>query len=605
MTKGVSPLSLKYKLSITIAGLLLLVIVVFHFLWEYNQRQNNYDLLYRSSFTVSESLYQQIKSITANDEQQLLDLFELIRAGKPYLIDVAIIDHRTGQIQLSANQSSRFTELMNRVRYDEQTLYHIHSITDRNKSYYVTDYRYNLSSQQRIVILYDKNKFIETYSNDKHLFFAALLYTLFFTSVLSYWLVARMLRPLKDIVWKVNEVSSVRFQRPIQITTRDEFGMLAFKINAMSQNLGIYMNKLRHSFDENRRMRMYMESFINHSPDAIYIMDDEGRIMQANQAFEDLFGYAAAQVVGIINPIVPNHLKEEEDEFIAQVLSGQTIKPIETYRQTQDGETIPVSITISPIRDVSNEIIGFANICRDMRHRHRMEELMRRSEKLNTVGQLAAGVAHEIRNPLTTLRGFLQLQEQSHKLNINHVQVMLSELERINLIVGEFLILSKPQAVKFKYRDIRDIISEVSVFMSSEALMHNVIIEENYTNEDCHIPCEDNQLKQVFINLLKNAIESMPQGGRVQLTIARLATHISIQITDEGIGMDEDTLKRIGDPFFTAKENGTGLGIMVSQKIIQSHQGLMELSSQVNFGTTVRVLLPLQEERKYAEASNL
>src|SRR5690606_31821989 len=160
----------------------------------------------------------------------------------------------------------RFNELVNSVAYDEQTLYQVHTMSDNKKSYYLTDYRYNISSQHRVVMLYDQQMFISMYSNDKYLFFAALFYTLFFTSIASYWMVARMLRPLKDIVWKVNEVSSVRFQSPIPITSKDEFGMLAFKINAMSQNLGIYMNKLRHSFDENRRMRMYMESFINHSP---------------------------------------------------------------------------------------------------------------------------------------------------------------------------------------------------------------------------------------------------------------------------------------------------------------------------------------------------
>ncbi|GIP19016.1 hypothetical protein J40TS1_46580 [Paenibacillus montaniterrae] len=598
-------MSLKYKISITITGLLLLVIVVFHFLWEYTQQETNYELLSQSSYAISDQLFHQIEFEAPNADQQLSELFQLLRASKPYLIDVAIINHDTQQIQLSAGQSAKFEELLGKVDYDDHSLFQIHDVAGRQKSYYISDYRFNAASQERIVMLYDKRMFIATYDNDNNLFFATLLYILFFSSVVSYWAVGRMLGPLKDIIWKVNEVSSVRFQGPIPITSKDELGTLAFKINAMSQNLSIYMNKLRHAFDENRRMRMYMESFINHSPDAIYIMDIDGCIMQANHAFEELFGFSTAQLIGVRNPIVPDHLLQEEEEFLQLVQSGQTIKPVETYRQTKDGELIPVSITISPIRDVSNEITGFANICRDMRHRHRMEELMRRSEKLNTVGQLAAGVAHEIRNPLTTLRGFLQLQEQSKKLNLDHVRVMLSELERINLIVGEFLILAKPQAVKFKYRDIRDIISEVSVFMSSEALMHNVTIKDNYTEDDCRIPCEENQLKQVFINLLKNAIEAMPQGGQIHIVISRLATHVSVQITDEGIGMDEETLKRIGDPFFTVKENGTGLGIMVSQKIIQSHQGLMELSSQVNVGTTVRVLLPLQEERQYAEASNL
>lgn len=601
-------MSLKYKLSITIAGLLLLVIVMFQFLWEYNQQQRNTEFLSTASQTLSERLFHQIIVQAPQAENQLSELFQLIQADKPYLIELAIVDQQTGKLTLAAGEKEQINAALFQMQllYDNQQSYQFQKINAHSRAYYISDFRMQLNNSQRIVLLYDKLIYDKMYGNDNNLFYAALIYLVFFSSIASYWFVSRMLRPLKDILWKVNEVSSVRFQRPIPITTKDEFGLLAFKINAMSQNLSIYMNKLRHAFDENRRMRLYMESFINHSSDAIYIMDGEGRVIQANKAFEELFGYSAAETIGNRYRVVPEHLIKEKEELLRLVQKGEVIKPVETYRQTKDGEKIPVSITISPIRDINNEITGFANICRDMRHRHRMEELMRRSEKLNTVGQLAAGVAHEIRNPLTTLRGFLQLQLQSKKLNVDHVRVMLSELERINLIVGEFLILAKPQAVKFKNRDIRDIIAEVSAFMSSEALMHNVVIKENYTKEDCNIPCEDNQLKQVFINVLKNAIEAMPNGGQVHIAIQRLANHVSVQVTDEGIGMDEETLNRIGDPFFTVKENGTGLGIMVSQKIIQSHQGLMELSSQINVGTTVRILLPLPEERnQYAEASNL
>ncbi|MFC6334977.1 ATP-binding protein [Paenibacillus septentrionalis] len=602
-------MSLKYKLSITIAGLLLLVIVLFQFLWVYNQQQKTMELLDRASQTLSERLFQQMNVQAPQAEKQLSELFQLFQAEKPYMLETAIINEQTGAMLLSAgNKEMLEAALTKRIAQpNEESTYQFQAVKTDDRNYYISDYREQIGSVYRVIMLYDKQIYDSMYSNDNNLFYAALIYLVFFTCIVSYWFVSRMLRPLKDILWKVNEVSSVRFQRPIPITTKDEFGLLAFKINAMSQNLSIYMNKLRHAFDENRRMRLYMESFINHSSDAIYIMDVEGRIIQANKAFEELFGYTAAETIGNRYRVVPEYLIREKEELLKTVQKGEVIKPVETYRQTKDGERIPVSITISPIRDINNEITGFANICRDMRHRHRMEELMRRSEKLNTVGQLAAGVAHEIRNPLTTLRGFLQLQEYSNKLNLDHVRVMLSELERINLIVGEFLILAKPQAVKFKMRDVRDIISEVSAFMSSEALMHNVVIKENYTKDDCCIPCEDNQLKQVFINVLKNAIEAMPNGGHVHIAIQRLANHVSVQVTDEGIGMDEETLQRIGDPFFTVKENGTGLGIMVSQKIIQSHQGLMELSSQLNVGTTVRILLPLQEDRttQLAEASNL
>lgn len=415
--------------------------------------------------------------------------------------------------------------------------------------------------------------------------------------IIIYWLVGVMIRPLKDILWKVNEVSSVRFHKPIQIKGKDEFGLLALKINAMSQNLSIYMNKLRKAFEENRRMKEHLESFINHSNDAIHIMDLEGKVIQVNRAFEQLFGYDEVDVIGKHYPTIPTSHQMEKRQMIGLLLAGKKLPAQETVRLTRTGDIIPVSVTVSPIRDSDGSIRAFASICRDMRSRNRMEELLRRSEKLTTVGQLAAGVAHEIRNPLTTLRGFLQLQQQSHTLNQSHIKLMLSELDRINLIVGEFLILAKPQATKFVVKDIRNVLQDVLIFLDSEAHLHNIEFRTVITEEECNISCEENQLKQVFINLLKNAIEAMPGGGSVHISIHKKRDSIAISITDEGVGIPEDMISKIGDPFFTGKETGTGLGIMVSQRIINSHQGTLDIQSQVDVGTSVKLTLPAFNEQ--------
>lgn len=250
------------------------------------------------------------------------------------------------------------------------------------------------------------------------------------------------------------------------------------------------------------------------------------------------------------------------------------------------------------MRDELGEITALISVSRDITSRNRMEELLRRSEKLTTVGQLAAGVAHEIRNPLTTLRGFLQLQQETNKLNHRHLDLMLSELDRINLIVGEFLILAKPQAVHFQERDIRFILGDVISLLDSQAHLHGVEFVLNASSDSAMVHCEENQLKQVFINLLKNGMEAMPNGGsiRIRLDHDEELNRVRIEIKDEGIGIPEEMMPKLGEPFFTNKESGTGLGLMVSQRIIQSHKGMMDIKSVMNKGTTVIIDLPATKQ---------
>ncbi|WP_223869533.1 ATP-binding protein [Paenibacillus sabuli] len=343
-------------------------------------------------------------------------------------------------------------------------------------------------------------------------------------------------------------------------------------------------------------MNEILESFFNHTTDAIHVVDLERRVTKVNPAFEKLFGWSAAEARGQVLPLVPDDRLGEEQEDMRQLMEGRPLGARETMRRTRQGRLVPVSVTTSLIKDRSGQSCGLASITRDMTSRNQMEELLRQSEKLSTVGQLAAGVAHEIRNPLTTLRGFLQLQQQTNRLNLQHNDLMLSELDRINLIVSEFLILAKPQASKFEQKDIRFILGDVISLLDSEAHLCNIIFETRFTEERCVLACEENQLKQVFINVLKNAIEAMPRGGLIQIEIGRQGPQmLMVTIADEGTGMPESMMAQLGSPFFTGKEAGTGLGIMVSQRIIHMHRGTLDIRSEEGVGTTVTIMLPARD----------
>lgn len=226
------------------------------------------------------------------------------------------------------------------------------------------------------------------------------------------------------------------------------------------------------------------------------------------------------------------------------------------------------------------------------------EEVIRRSEKLSIVGQLAAGVAHEIRNPLTTLKGFVQLHQKKGALSDAHLKIMLSELDRINFIVSEFLVLAKPSITQYQLINIQDIIQDMIMLINIEASVNKITFEIQASDEG-EIPavvCEPNQMKQVFVNLLKNSAEAMPNGGTISIDLKHSEAEgaVIIRVVDTGIGIDEVDLPRLGEPFFTRKDSGNGLGLMVSQRIIANHKGTMDIISKLGEGTCVIIKLPTQ-----------
>ncbi|MDM5297701.1 PAS domain S-box protein [Bacillus pumilus] len=232
-------------------------------------------------------------------------------------------------------------------------------------------------------------------------------------------------------------------------------------------------------------------------------------------------------------------------------------------------------------------------ILRDISERKQTEELMLRSEKLSIAGQLAAGIAHEIRNPLTAIKGFLQLIKPKTKDRDQYFDIVFSELSRIEIILSELLMLAKPQqTASMQMLDLKKIISEVTALLETQANLNGILMNTNDIEEDLLINGDQNQLKQVFINLIKNAVESMPDGGKVDITAKAEKGGIRVTIKDEGVGIPESVMKRIGEPFLTTKEKGTGLGLMVTFNILENHKGTISVDSQPEKGTAFHIMFP-------------
>lgn len=267
-------------------------------------------------------------------------------------------------------------------------------------------------------------------------------------------------------------------------------------------------------------------------------------------------------------------------------------RPLEQEWFTLKGKVLHTEI-VETITTLNNEP-AIQVIIRDISERKKNEELLINSEKLYVAGQLAAGIAHEIRNPLTSLKGFLQLIASGRKNNSTYYDIMNSELDRIEEIVSELLMLSKPQVYELNYQDMRVMMRDTVTLLESQANLHNIVIEAEYGKDPLWVYGVENQIKQVFINVIKNAIEAMIDGGAIKIDLSRENDGVYVRIHDEGPGIDDEQLAKMGQPFYTTKVKGTGLGLMVSFKIVDNHQGKINARSELGKGTTFEIVLPFR-----------
>lgn len=339
-----------------------------------------------------------------------------------------------------------------------------------------------------------------------------------------------------------------------------------------------------------------MSHAIEQSPSTIVIADPKGIVEYVNPRFTESTGYTLNEVIGKSLKWLQKN-PERSREIWDCVTSGRKWEG-ELENRTKSGDTYWERATVIPIKNEDGTIIHFLQVAENITERKHTEEALRKSELLSAVGQLAAGIAHEIRNPLTALKGFTKLMGAQSN-NSKYTEIMTDELDRIETIISELLILAKPQGVQFHEKDLVTVLQEVIMLLDTQAILNNVEIVSEFELEECPVLCIDNQLKQVFINLVKNAIEAMPNGGQIQVTVSHAGDgQAMIQVADQGVGIPHEKLQSLGQPFYTTKEKGTGLGLMMSFKIIENHNSTMSVNSKVGVGTTFEVRVPLARESR-------
>lgn len=342
--------------------------------------------------------------------------------------------------------------------------------------------------------------------------------------------------------------------------------------------------------EKNKQLYILNQALLQTSYQAVLVTNAQGDIIDCNENAKQL-----------LMRLSPQNRECEGSSILLVEEIGSYFKNVLIDQQEYIGVELSISIDdapyyfmldVVPIFDDRCSLICTVGSIRDISEMKYTEDLLRNAEKLSVVGQMAAGVAHEIRNPLTTVKGLLQFSKDQFKPD--HYHLLMSEIDRMNFIVSELLVLGKPHVVQYKEEDSLSILSDILKIFEPQALMNGISISTDIRSYG-FIYCDSNQIKQVFMNIFKNAIEAMPYGGNIHILVDTKGSEQLIRFKDDGEGMSEDVLRRIGTPFCTTKKYGNGLGIMVTKKIIDSHKGQIHFTSLIGTGTTVDISFPLSK----------
>ncbi|MFC4802001.1 EAL domain-containing protein [Neobacillus sp. GCM10023253] len=328
--------------------------------------------------------------------------------------------------------------------------------------------------------------------------------------------------------------------------------------------------------------------------DIVILLDMNGMILYASPSLGKVMGNPLKTYVGksSFDLIHPDD-KQNVIMGFEHVLNSMAPLRMEARFLNINGKSVLFDGLGTPVLGENGEPEHFIVVGRDITEKREMEEQLSKSEKLSVVGQLAAGVAHEIRNPLTSIKGFIQLIEEGI-MGKEFFEIISKEFKQVEEILEKFISLAKPKEIQLKKVNIKTLLKDVVTLLKPEANLKNVELFQEYKPNLPQIMCDTNQIKQVFINIIKNSIEAIPKNGFVEIQGSIEGKNVLIKIIDNGIGVSEQRIQKLGEPFYSNKEKGTGLGLMICFRIVREHNGSIKVKSKENEGTTVEVRLPIK-----------
>ncbi len=376
-----------------------------------------------------------------------------------------------------------------------------------------------------------------------------------------------------------------------------------FVVNRAMEGYSLMLEKVRLQ-KELIETKNFLESIVEKAGDAISVVDLEGKVLFWNEGATRIYGYQKGEVLGkeLSSFLYPkdSKLRAEEERFMEglmeRVKRGEVVPNLEVKRQTKDGREIITSMTISPLRNADQRIIGASRICKDITHLKKAEERLILAERLSSLGELTAGVAHELRNPLAGIKINTQVLSRQKELPEMEKKLLNSTqegIEKIQKIVDDMLHFAKPKPSHFKEEEINDVVEKSLAILQTKLKKGNISSVFEQGEELPRLRIDIHQIQQVLINLMLNAIQAMEKGGTLTLrTFLGNGGGVAIEVKDTGIGIPKSHLNKIFDPFFTTKSEGTGLGLSISAKILENHRATIDVESEEEKGSTFTIHLP-------------
>lgn len=421
--------------------------------------------------------------------------------------------------------------------------------------------------------------------------------------IVGLYLANRIVNPIGKLVKAVRELSSGKKNTDnFTKNSEDEIGELFTAFNELTIKLDEKVYQLEESYVRENKLQQYLNNILKSAGSGIIVVDKNNKLTVFNSAAEHITKYSEEEVINKNYNIFSDYIKINLKSIIKDVIKTETASiDVEHNLIRKDGKSIPCSITTSPVLDENKNIAGFVFLLKDLEHVKQLEEELKREDRINILGEFSSSIIHDIGNPLAGLSNLLELYK-SDWVNDNEKKEILNlidgEIYDLNDLVVNFLNFSRQNNVSNSYVDIRVLIDEVINILKIEIIDKNIIVNKNYLTDKVYLNINRRSMKQALINIIKNSIQAIKEKGYIYIEIREKSSNIEIVIRDTGIGISEENMQNIFEPFYSNKKNGTGLGLSIAYKTIRENNGEINVESKLGKGTQFIINMPADNARR-------